>query len=72
MVEQGLPKPLADVGVGGCTLEVHGGKFGEGVLIQVIVVFFGKIFLHGEVVNVYLFSNYPSPLKILKTDKDMQ
>ncbi len=72
MVKQGLPKPLADVG-GGCgTLEVHGGKFGKGVFIQVIVVFFGKLFLHGEVVDVYLLANYLFNLKILKTDIDMQ
>lgn len=72
MVQQRLPEPLADVGVAGCTLEVHGGKLGEGVLIQVIIVFFGKIFLHGQVVDVYLLDDCPFPLKLLKTDTDVQ
>lgn len=72
MVKQGLPKPLADVAGCGCTLEVHGGKFGEGVLVQVIVVFLGEVFLHGEFVNVNLLDDRPFPLKILTTDRDMQ
>lgn len=70
MMKQGLPKPLADVGGCGCTLEIHGGKFVEGVLIQVIVVIFEKVLLHGELVNVNLLSNNSS-LKILTADRDM-
>lgn len=64
MVQQGLPKPLADVAVGGCALEVHGGKFGEGVLVQVIVVLLGETLLHWLLVDVYLLCD--SPLKFLK------
>ena len=74
MVQQRLPEPLAHVCVAGCTLEVHGGELGEGVLIQVFVIvfFFGKILLHGQVVDVYLLDDCPFALELLKTDTDMQ
>lgn len=65
MVEQWLSKPLTDVSGSVGTLEVHGGELGEGVLIQVIVVFFRKIFVYGQVINVYLFNDSSFPLNIL-------
>lgn len=70
VVKQRLSEPLTDVGGGGCTLEVHGGKFGERVLIQVIVVFFRKICLHGELIDVDLLCDHP--LKFLQTESNVQ
>lgn len=70
MIKQGLPKFLADVGGCGCTLEVHGGEFGEGVLIQVCIIIAEWVVFHGEVIDVNFLYDHPFPVKILT--KEMQ
>lgn len=72
MVKKGLPEPLANVGGAGCALKVHGGKLGEGILIQVIVVVFRKLLLHLDFVNVYLLNDDSSPVRDLTTDTEIQ
>lgn len=70
MMKQGLPKFLADVGGCGRTLEVHGGKFGEGVLVQVRIIIAEWVVFHGEVIDVNFLYDHPFPIKILT--KEMQ
>lgn len=63
MIKQGLPKLLADVVGRGRALEVHGGKLGEGVFVQ--VVFAEAVLFHGEVIDVDL---RPSTVKVLTAE----
>lgn len=69
MIKQRLPKFLVDVGGYGRTLEVHGGKFGEGVLIQVSIIFAEMFVFHGEFIDVNFLDDHPFSIKILTEEK---
>lgn len=69
MIKQWLPKFLVDVGGCGRTLEVHGGKFGEGVLIQVSIIVAEMFVIHGDFIYVNFLDDHPFSIKILTEER---